>query len=168
MWSSERSMRRAVCVAMLVTLTSLAGCGFHLQGRQKLPAVLSSAYIDPADSQSDFYRGLRAALKANGTELLDARSPQAAYIHILKDGGSERVLTVSASNLQTSYQFTYSVSVAVSVGERELMPSEVHALSREYSFDAGKLLAKERERDALSEALADDLVTLVMRRLSAL
>ena len=168
MWSSERLMRRTFCATALVALATLAGCGFHLQGRQKLPAVLSSAYIDPADSQSDFYLGLRAALKANGTDLLDARSPQAAYIHILRDGASERVLTVSASNLQTSYQLSYSVSVAVSVGDAKLMPAEVHVLSREYSFDARKLLAKERERDTLSEALADDLVTLVMRRLSAL
>lgn len=168
MWSFERLRRRTSCAAVLVAVATLAGCGFHLQGRQKLPAVLATAYIEPADSQSDFYLGLRAALKANGTDLLAAPSPRAAYIHILKDGASERVLTVSASNLQTSYQLSYSVSVAVRIGERELMPAEDHSLSREYSFDARKLLAKERERDTLSEALADDLVTLVMRRLSAL
>jgi LPS-assembly lipoprotein len=152
----------------VAALALLGGCGFHLQGRQNLPPVLATAYIDPADSQSDFYLGLRAALRANGTKLLDAPSKQAAYIHILKDGTSEHVLTVSASNVQTSYQLSYSVRVAVSIGEKELMPAEDHALSREYSFDPRKLLAKERESDTLSEALAGDLVTLVLRRLSAL
>jgi LPS-assembly lipoprotein len=168
MSSLKQTVRRAVCTLALAALTLLGGCGFHLQGRQNLPPVLATAYIEPADSQSNFYFGLRAALRANGTQLLDAPDPKAAYIHILKDGTAERVLTVSALNVQTSYQLSYSVSVTVSIGEKELMPVEDHSVLREYSFDARTLLAKERERDVLSEALADDLVTLVMRRLSAL
>lgn len=168
MWSSEVPVRRALCGVALAVLTLLGGCGFHLQGRLNLPPVLATAYIEPADAQSDFYLGLRAALRANGTQLLDAPSAQAAQIHILSDSTAEGVLTVSASNVQTSYQLNYAVRVAVSIGAKELMPAEVHVLSREYSFDSRKLLAKEHEREVLSEALAGDLVTLVMRRLSAL
>ncbi len=41
-------------------------------------------------------------------------------------------------------------------------------MTREYSFDERALLAKERERELLQQALADDLVALVMRRLAAL
>jgi outer membrane lipopolysaccharide assembly protein LptE/RlpB len=39
---------------------------------------------------------------------------------------------------------------------------------RDYSFNESQLLAKEREQHILSTALAQDLVTVVMRRLSSL
>jgi outer membrane lipopolysaccharide assembly protein LptE/RlpB len=39
---------------------------------------------------------------------------------------------------------------------------------RDYNFSENELLAKERETKILSEALAHDLVSVVMRRLSSL
>jgi LPS-assembly lipoprotein len=89
-------------------------------------------------------------------------------IRILGDGTSERVLTVSVRNIPTAYELSYTVRVTVSIDGRELMAPEQQTVSREYSFDETALLAKERERDTLTAALADDLVRLVMRRLSSL
>jgi LPS-assembly lipoprotein len=151
----------------------LGGCGFHLQGRQSLPPVLAAVQIDPVDSQSDFYLGLRSALRASGSQLYDEAAPVGSgtarpVIHIINDGITESVLTVTARNVQTAFQLNYTIRISVTQGDRELMPAEAHILSREYSFDAAALLAKERERETLAAALADDLVTLVMRRLSSL
>ena len=42
------------------------------------------------------------------------------------------------------------------------------ALVRDYSYSENAQLAKERERAILSNALAHDLVTVVMRRLASL
>jgi LPS-assembly lipoprotein len=152
-----------LCMAVL-----LGGCGFHLQGRASLPPVLAAVHVDAVDPQSDFYLGLRAALRASGSTLLEAGTTDAAEIRILADGTSERILTVSARNIPTAYQLNYTVRIAVTAGGRELMAPEEHTLSREYSFNESALLAKERERAALSEALAEDLVTQVMRRLASL
>jgi LPS-assembly lipoprotein len=145
----------------------LGGCGFHLQGRTSLPAVLAAARVETSDAQSDFYVGLRSALRASGTEL-DGTAGNAAVIRILSDGTTERVLTVSARNIPTAYELSYTVRIAVSAGGHELLAPELQTVSREYSFDETALLAKERERETLTAALADDLVTIVMRRLSKL
>ncbi len=163
----NRNSKFAALLALVMSLL-LGGCGFHLQGRQTLPPVLAAAWLDPVDAQSDFYLGLRGALRASGSAIQEAAMPGAATIRIIDDGTSERVLTVSARNVQTAYQLNYKVTIAVSSGGRELMPPEEHSVSREYSFDAAALLAKEREKEALSAALADDLVTIVMRRLASL
>jgi outer membrane lipopolysaccharide assembly protein LptE/RlpB len=56
----------------------------------------------------------------------------------------------------------------VSAQQRELLPAEKFELSRIYSFDERKLLAKEREKEILREALARDLASVVTRRLSTL
>ena len=42
------------------------------------------------------------------------------------------------------------------------------ALTRDYSFDETALLAKQRERDTLSDALAGELASVLMRRLASL
>jgi LPS-assembly lipoprotein len=154
--------------AWLTAALVLAGCGFHLQGAVSLPPVLASAYIDPSDSQSDFYLGLRSALRSAGSSLLPASGDTAATIRILSDGTTERVLTVSARNIPTAYLLTYAVKISVNAGGRELIAPEEHTVSREYSFDETALLAKERERETLTAALADELVTQVMRRLASL
>jgi LPS-assembly lipoprotein len=158
----------AARAAMLGLALLLGGCGFHLQGRQTLPPVLAAAHIDAVDAQSDFYLGLRAALRASGSDLQEQTPPGGAQIRIIDDGTSERVLTVSAQNVQTAYQLNYTVKIAVTAGGRELIAPEEHTVSREYSFSEAALLAKEREKEALSAALADDLVTIVMRRLASL
>lgn len=157
---------KALLLALAATL--LCGCGFHLQGRQPLPPVLAAVHLEPVDSQSDFYLGLRSALRASGSRLQEEAGPGSATLRIIDDGTSERVLTVSAQNVQTAYQLNYTVRIAVSAGGRELIAPEEHTLSREYSFKETELLAKVREKEALSAALANDLVTIVMRRLASL
>lgn len=146
----------------------LAGCGFHLQGRASLPPVLAAVYVSPSDAQSDFYLSLRAALRASGSELLPAARDGAASIDILDDSASEAVLTVSARNVPTAFELSYRVRLRVSAGGRELLPAETQTVAREYSFNESALLAKERERESLTSALADELVTQVMRRLASL
>jgi LPS-assembly lipoprotein len=153
-------------LALLPLLWS-AGCGFHMQGRVELPRSLASARIETTDRQSDFYASLRAALHAAGS-VLDGNETDAAVVHILADETSERILTVSVRNTPTAFALSYRIKVAVEYQGRELLPTEEHTVTREYSFDETELLAKQRESDILRQALADDLAALVMRRLAAL
>jgi len=164
MRAAPRLPRRA---ALLLLALALGGCGFHLQGSNALPRSLASARLEAVDVQSDFCHGLRASLLASGTRL-DADVPGVATIRILDDAVSERVLSVSGFNIPTAYELSYRVRVSVESQGRELMAPEEHVLTREYSFDERALLAKEREREILTQALADDLAALMMRRLAAL
>jgi outer membrane lipopolysaccharide assembly protein LptE/RlpB len=120
------------------------------------------------DSHSDFTRALRIALKASGSRLTSQRTADGTIVRIARDEITERVLSVDARNIPTDFELTYRVEVAVSAGGRELMAREPFELSRIYSFDERKLLAKEREKDILREALARDMASVVTRRLSAL
>lgn len=166
---------RAV-IPVLVLL--LAGCGFQLQGRQVLPPVLQQVRIDAADRQSEFTRALRVSLAASGGQLIegpkvtggpaDSAATQPTEIGILHDELTERVLSVDARNIPTDYELTYKVEIQVRAGQRELLEPEVFELSRIYSFDERRQLAKDREKEILREALARDLAGVVTRRLSTL
>ena len=167
MRTANPSRGRSLWALLLAPYVLLAGCGFHLQGRVTLPRSLANARIEAIDQQSDFYTSLRTALHAAGARL-DGPTEDSATIRILTDSSSERVITVSARNTPTAYLLDYRVKLAVEYQGHELLPAEEHTLTREYSFDETELLAKERESEVLRQALADDLVALVMRRLAAL
>ena len=149
-------------------LLLLAGCGFHLQGRQPLPAQFSYTYVDTQDEQTDFVQDLRKALIASKVNVIRTKSSSAAIIEVHEDELTERILSVSAQNIPTEYELTYKVTFSVTSEGKTLIDKEEISATRDISFDEAQLLAKEREQEILRAALARDLVALVMRRLAAL
>ncbi len=49
-----------------------------------------------------------------------------------------------------------------------MLPSQKVEITRDFSFNETKLLAKENEEAILREGMARDLVAIVMRRLSSI
>jgi len=158
-------MYRAALLSCFVLLTA---CGFRLQGRQSLPAALSTVQLIAADSHSDFTVALLRSLDASGVRVVDHVADDGAIVRIVRDEATEHVLSVDARNIPTDYELVYKVEVAVSAGGKELMAPQPFELSRIYSFDETKLQAKEREKDTLRQALARDMASVVLRRLSSL
>lgn len=158
-------MKRGLTAFLLV---ALAGCGFHLQGRQPMPAAFAYTYIETQDEQTDFAQDLRKALLASGSKVLRTKGSSGATISVHEDELIERILSVSARNIPTEYELTYRVQFSVDSGGQTLIEREEISATRDISFDEAQLLAKEREQEILRQALARDLVALVMRRIAAL
>jgi LPS-assembly lipoprotein len=158
---------RSKLLALALTC-ALSACGFHLQGRQPLPAEFAYTFIDTRDEQTDFVQDLRKALIAANVNVIRTRGSSGATISVHDDELTERILSVSARNIPTEYEMTYKVVFSVSSGGQTLIDKEEISATRDISFDEAQLLAKEREQEILREALARDLVALVMRRLAAL
>jgi LPS-assembly lipoprotein len=154
--------------ALLACLVLLAGCGFRLQGRQVLPTTLGTLQLDAADPHSDFTAALSRSLTVSGARLVPQAPANGAVVRIVRDQVSEHVLSVDVRNIPTDFELVYEVEVSVRAGDRELMAAEPFTVSRIYSFDEKKLLAKEREKDVLREALARDMASVVLRRLASL
>jgi LPS-assembly lipoprotein len=164
-------MRRlAVVLGSGALVGLLAGCGFHLEGRYRLPATLAQVRIDAVDTQSEFYFGLRRALLTAGSRLTDnLKDPSAVVIHVLEDSTTDTILSVSTRNVPTEYELTYRIRYSVnSATGRQLIPPEESTLVRDYSYAENAQLAKQREQQILTAAMARELAGVVMRRLSSL
>ena len=111
---------------------------------------------------------LRKALIASKVHVIATKGSSGAVISVHEDELTEKVLSVSARNIPTEYELTYKVSFSVTSGNQTLIEKQEFTATRDVSFDEAQLLAKEREQEILGEALARDLVALVMRRLAAL
>jgi LPS-assembly lipoprotein len=161
-------MRAARVAAVALLALAIAGCGFRLQGRVPLSSSLTITHVAADDIQSDFVQDLRRALLASGVRLAPVRADSTAVIEVQRDELIERIVSISARNIPREYELTYVVRIRVLRGDREVLAPEEIALSRDFSFDERAVLAKEREKEALRAALANDLVGIVMRRLSSL
>lgn len=165
--SGRRVAPLAAALAAAATAV-LAGCGFHLEGRTPLPAVMSHPYIQAQDQQSDFAQSLRRDLLISGAHPSGLAERASAVIEILEDRVARRVLSVSATNRPTEYEVTYTVRFTVSAGGRQVLPPQSVSARRTYSFDESVLLAKEHEKAILEGAMGRQLADIVMRRLASL
>lgn len=156
---------RILAIALLAALA--AGCGFHLRGDVTYPPAMKTTYIDATDRYTPFYRKLKAALRQGGVTVTSSPGNAGAVLKIHEDESGQRVLTVSARNVPNEYDVYYIVRYSLEVAGEQKVPAEQLALDRDYTYDETLVLGKDAESEVIREALADDLVGLVTRRLSS-
>lgn len=157
-----------IILAALALATLAVGCGFQFKGALRVPADMERTYIATDDSHSPFYRALRAQLKAAGVDVVNSAAEATATFSILSDDTDQRVLSVSARNVPTEYEVYYSIQYAIDVGASGLMPTRQLTLTRDYTYDSRLVLGKAREQELLRDAIAEDLVAIVLKQISTL
>jgi len=163
MWWPERL--RPVLVAAAAAL--LASCGFHLRGAVDYPPGMAVTYIEATDRYTPFYRKVKAALRQGGVRVTANAGEAGAVLKILQDETGERVLSVSARNTPREYDVYYIVRYSLQVDGREALPAQQLVLTRDYTWDETQVLGKDAEGEVIRQALADDMVGMVTRRLSS-
>lgn len=154
-------------VLLLGVLLVLAGCGFRLRGDPEFPEMMALTYLDSVDEYSIFYQKLTTALRRSGITLTGSAADATAILRIRSDATGARVLSVSARNVPTEYEIFYTVEFSLTAAGQEVLAPERLTLTRDYTYDETRVLGKATEEQNLRAALADDLVGLVSRRLSA-
>ena len=84
------------------------------------------------------------------------------------DETDQRVLSVSARNVPTEYEVYYSIEYALASGEESLLAPQFVTLTRDYTYDETLVLGKAKEESLLREAIAKDLVRIVLKQISSL
>jgi LPS-assembly lipoprotein len=153
---------------VLIAAGSLSACGFRLAGSDPLPAVMARPYLSLKDPYTDFSREFEHQLKSSGASLQLTREGATAAVDVTKDLVEQRTLAVSAKNIPTEYELTYTVTFSVRGEGKELLAPQTISLSKDFSFDENLQLAKEHEADILRRQMARDLVSIAMRRLTSL
>ncbi len=150
----------------LLGLLLLASCGFQLQGPPTMPEGMQRTYIHTPDRHSAFYRALRRDLLAAGIELVDREADATAVLTVYLDDTDQRVLSVSARNVPTEYEVYYTVEYGVTSGDETLLAVQDLTLTSDYTYDSTLVLGKAREEETLRDALARDLVRIILKQIS--
>jgi LPS-assembly lipoprotein len=151
-----------------MSIGALSACGFRLAGSEPLPAVMARPYLSLKDPYTDFSREFEHQLKSSGATLQSTRAGATATVDITKDLVEQRTLAVSAQNIPTEYELTYTVTFSVHGADKELLAPQTISRSQDFSYNETLQLAKEHEADILRQQMARDLVSIAMHRLTSL
>ena len=153
-------------------MTLLAGCGFHFAGSRPLPPALASVYIDVVTpysvSKPPIEQALRSRLLRRGATLTSSLVQARTVVRISELTESREVLSVDPFGKAVEFKLTTRLRYEVSSTGREPPASDTLAVSRDYSFNAQQVLAKEAEEQRLQAFMQDELAELLLLRLEAL
>lgn len=152
-------------------LLSLSACGFHLAGSRPLPVPLKSVYIDVVSpytvSEPPLETALRGLLQRRGAKVVGAPGDAATVVRLSELNEGRQVLSLGTDGKALEFQLITSVRYEVVSGAVELVPPDVLRVTRDYSFNAQQVLAKEAEEERLREYIQGELAELLMLRIEA-
>jgi len=154
-------------IFLLIILGILNSCGFQLRQPVLLPVSMNQTYIETNNNRSLFSQQLKKELVSKNVELVSSKADATSILKIFEDETGRRVLSVSARNIATEYEVFYRIVFGLEEDGKLLSPPREIILTRSYTFDERQVLGKSQEEEMLIEALAGDLVRMVLNQLSS-
>ncbi len=155
-----------VLVGFLLLL--IAGCGFHLRGSAALPDSLKVMYVQGISLQRDLGLELKRGLQSNDVTVLSEYQADSAVLTILENKFERHVLSVGSDAKVSEYEL-YNLlryKLTDSSGKVVIESDKVEAV-RDYRFNQNEVLASGQEESQLRQALNEQLVQSLLRRLAA-
>lgn len=157
--------------ALATMLLLLAGCGFHWAGSRPLPELLSWIYVDIVTpyhvSKPPLDGALRSRLLRRGAVVTANASSARTVLRISDLIETREVLSVDTFGKAAEYKLTARLRYELLEEGKAIVPAGVMSVSRDYSFNAQQVLAKEAEEARLQTFVQDELAELLLRRLEA-
>jgi LPS-assembly lipoprotein len=157
--------------AAVVVLILLGGCGFHWAGSRPLPEALSSVYIDVVTpyrvSKPPLEQALGSRLQRRGARLSSTLGAARTILRVSELKESREVLSVDPFGKAVEYKLTTRATYQVIEGGTVRVAPDTIQVSRDYSFNAQQVLAKEAEELRLQTFMQDELAELLLLRIEA-
>lgn len=170
-WKSKMDMpRRAVRIALLVSVLAVSACGFRLRGSDGAANLPFKTIYLAMPATSPLGIELRRNIHANGgtTIVSDAKEAD-ARLELLSESRDKVIESLNTQGRIRQYSLYYRMSFRVrGKGDVELLPTTQIVLKRDISFNESQALAKESEEALLYRDMQGDLVQQILRRLAAI
>ncbi|WP_019465321.1 LPS assembly lipoprotein LptE [Dyella japonica] len=151
---------------LLMSLLSLAACGFHLRQNVALPPAMQRVHV--VSGNLNMQRGLERALAASGVTVEDHGGADIAEFNVPVAAFTTETLSVSGAARVTEYTVRYHVEFDAHDGTGQpLVPHQRIDMQRNFSYDATNTIGTQAQVDAIQSALNDDMVQAILFRLQA-
>lgn len=157
--------------ALIFLVLVMSACGFRLMGNRQLPALLEVVFIDlqapyrvrepPVETH------LRALLQRRGATMRQRPGPGVTAIHIQDLNTVREVLSVGSDGKALEFLLRTTVTYRVERDGAVLVPNDLLQISRDFSFNADQVLAKDAEEARLRAYIQTELAELILIRLEA-
>ena len=144
----------------------LIGCGFELQNTASFTGKLETLYIKTADPYNIFYRTIKRQMANHGVEIVTESDDSNFVIIIHQDESTQRILSVSGTNMPREYEVYYLVEWSLVKDKQVIIQPMTSSKYHDYTFDQRQLLGKSNESLIIQEALAKDIVQMILVKLN--
>lgn len=171
--ASMNLLRNAILGAASAAL--LAGCGLHPVGSRALSPSLQSVHVELIDPYRVATPPVEEALKTRIVRaggVVKSTAEEATTVLRLSDLlESQEVLSIGTDGRAIEYRLltrvTFEMRRVVDGKAEVLVAPESQTVSRDYSFSAQQILAKEAEEARLRRYIQDELAERVLLRVEA-
>ena len=149
----------------ITLITSLIGCGFHLRG----VADVSFKSIFIQGNTLVISKNLNKSLDTNGVKVLGSAEGADLLLEMVGEESEKRILSLAGAGTVNEFELYYRVHYRTKLAGAELW-SQVQTVEarRDFTYSDANLLAKQGEEKRLNENMQQDVISNLMRRLSAL
>jgi LPS-assembly lipoprotein len=160
-----------------ISLAALAmvACGFHPVGSRPLPKALKSVHVELVDpyrvSAPPVEEALKARITRGGGEVVSKADDASVVLRLTDLREAQEVLSIGTDGRAIEYRLvtrvTFEMRRVVDGKAQILIAPESQTVSRDYSFSAQQILAKEAEEARLRRYIQDELAERVLLRVEA-
>ncbi len=152
---------------VLLVLSVLPACGFHLRGTTEIPPELSPIYVQ-ASAGSPVRAAMLRRLELNPGALTAKPSDARLLVRILDESRASRVAAVDRAGKVIAQELHLRVrfDATTADGQQRLSPQALD-LVRTYQNPDVEVLGKQQEADLIYEDLSEDAADRILLRLRA-
>ena len=157
-------------IIILILMSTLSACGFHLRGHQETASASSaSSIVLQSISAPAVTVELTSILALSGTKVVQKLDTAEYILTVSNESFNRDVLSVSAETGKVrEYQLTLRVVMAVSeTSGKSLVDNEPVSVTRDYTFDDTSILGKSNEELDLRKDLVRQVSMQIVRRFNA-
>ena len=152
---------------LLMTLSILTGCGFHLRGSIEIPPALNPLYLQSAPG-SPVRRAIEDLLSGSDVRLTENPAEAKLILRILSENRSSRVAAVDANGKTLAFELHYLVRFdAVAPDGAQKVPPQTLDLVRNFDNPDVEVLGKQLEEELIYQDFATDAADRILMRLRA-
>jgi LPS-assembly lipoprotein len=148
-----------------IILASLVGCGFHLRGASDVS--FQSIFIQ--GNTLVITKNLNKSLTNNGVKVLPSTEGAEMLLEMVGEESEKRILSLAGRGTVNEFELYYRVHYRTKPAGAELWSqTQTVEARRDFTYSDANLLAKQGEEKRLNENMQQDVISNLIRRLSAL
>ena len=151
---------------VILTVSLLSACGFHLRGDYSVPDELNTISVTSYDQYSTFTRMVKGQLRMNDVNIT-APSSKTPNLHLLGENIEERTLSLYQNTRAAEKELTFTASYRVTVpelGDKTFSTS----VTRSYLDNPLTALAKSVEREMIEDEIRKLASIQILRQMARL
>ncbi len=159
-------MRKISKLVLILVLSLVTACGYHLRGSVSLPAQLKNVYL--FGMSGPLSHEMKALLKASNANLVTSPNEAGIVVKILKEDMRRRVTSIGQTGKSNEMELEYYLRFQFYDNqENPLLKEQTIELSRDFYNDQTALLAKENEESTIRKEMYRQAARMLMLRAEA-